>query len=109
MDARVIETMSRPGVNHEKMMISLQRLRNMNALVANAARLTADAVAKAAGSTAPTMSEARKMEVAAMTQSESVSESKVADQLREQLAEAYDREMQAVLAGINADGDIDAG
>jgi hypothetical protein len=75
--------------------IALRTKQSSDALLANAKRLTEEALAKASG-TAPIDDDARLMEVAATTHP-SRSEAKTADALRDEAVMAHEAQMMALL------------
>lgn len=95
LDCVALQTMTRSDVEHHRAGIALHTKEASDALLANAKRLTDEALAKASGTT-PTMTEARLMEVAA-TDHPSRSEEKTADALRDEAMVAHEAQMMALV------------
>lgn len=87
-------TMDRPMEEHLRMMNSIESNERIKALLENATRLTAEAVAKASGAE-PTMTEARTIETA--TAHPSKSEKKVKEEARDEAMDTYQAMLDAVL------------
>jgi hypothetical protein len=98
-DCLALATMGRADVHHQQKMHSLDSFQRIEMLTANARRLTAEAIGKASG-TAPTMTEARTIEVAA-TSHPSGSESKVKEAVRDEALETHQAMMDALLGAGN--------
>ncbi len=93
-DVIAAATMDRPMEEHLRMMNSIESGQRIEALLQNAKRLTAEAVAKASGA-APTMTEARTIETAAAHPSKS--EKKVTEEARDEAMDTYQAMLEAVL------------
>jgi putative transposase len=106
LDVEALRVMKAPGVEHARTVLALESLRRMTGIVDNAKRLTADAIARAAGA-APTMTDARVMEVAAGAGS-SASETQTREQLRDEATEAHLAMMESLLATAPVGGGADA-
>lgn len=102
-DCLALETMKRPDREHDRMLNSLSANDRINQLLAVAKQQTADAIDRATGK-APTMSEARAIETAA-TAHPSRSESKVAEEVRDEAMQAHEAMMAAILHSANSDED----
>lgn len=103
MDFFALETMAQPGVKHANKMHAIDFLARRTALIDQAEVLTAEAIARATGK-APTFTEARLFEVAAQRGAER-SESKTADDLRDENYRQHEAMMDALLAATNAGDD----
>jgi len=101
LDSVAIQTMSRSDVEHQRQMFTQAKLEGNGALLANAKRLTDEALAKASGTT-PTMTEARLMEVAATDPTRS--EAKTADALRDEAMVAHEAQMMALVRSADQVG-----
>lgn len=101
-DALALDTMRRSDVAHQNTMNSLDALERMKGLIASAKRQTAEALAKATGS-APTMTEARVLEVAA-TSDPQKSEAKTIERVRDEAMDTYMETMKALLGSPNYEG-----
>ena len=93
-DVIAAATMDRPMEEHIRMMNSIESAQRIEALLENAKRLTAEAVAKASGA-APTMTEARTIETAAAHPSKS--ERKVKEEARDEAMDKHQAMLEAVL------------
>jgi putative transposase len=102
LDCVELQRMRRSDVEHHREEIALREKQGSDALIANAKRLTEEALAKASG-TAPNMSEARQMEVAATT-GRSHSEARTAEALRDEAVMAHEAEMAALLRSVDQMG-----
>jgi hypothetical protein len=100
MDAEALRVINSPKVQHLRTMVAVDSIQRMQAIVDGAKALTAEAIAKASGTT-PTMNEARTMEVAAASGA-SASETKVTQELRDDAIEEHQRLMDALLQSSNA-------
>ncbi len=98
-DSLALETMRRAGVQHAKTMSSLDSLARIEALRASAIKLTAEAIAKANGP-APTIGEARQMEVAADARA-AESEGKPTRQVQQEANEDHNSLMAKLMANAN--------
>lgn len=98
-DCLALATMSRPKTEHDRKMNSIDSLHRIQELLENAKRLTAEAVAKASGSSPP-MTEVRAMEMAANSHP-SRSEDKVKDEVRNEAMEAHLQMMDELLRAGN--------
>lgn len=105
-DCLAIETMKRPDRAHERMLKSLSAQDRIQQLLVTAKRQTADAINRSTGK-APPMSEARLIETAA-TAHPSRSESKVAEEVRDEAMQAHEAMMSALLHSANGDDDSSA-
>lgn len=92
-------TMQRAGEEHQRKMDSLDAHARIQAIREDAKRQTAQALAKASGK-APSMTEARVIELAATTHP-SGSEAKVTDALRDESMQAHEDMMSALLQSVN--------
>lgn len=88
------------GIDHARKMRSLDARECMKAIIDNASRLTQEALKKASG-TAPTMTEARAMEVAAAHPEQS--EQKVADTLQEDAMDSHLKMMELLINAADAE------
>lgn len=93
-DVIAAATMDRPMEEHLRMMNSIESGQRIEALLKNAKRLTAEAVAKASG-TAPTMTEARIIETT--TTHPSKSEKRVQEEARDEAMDTHQAMLDAVL------------
>lgn len=93
-DVIAAATMDRPKEEHLRMMNSIESGQRIEALLENAKRLTAEAVAKASG-TAPTMTEARIIETT--TTHPSRSEKRVQEEARDEAMDTHQAMLNAVL------------
>jgi hypothetical protein len=98
-DCLALATMKNPMDQHHRKMDSLDSLNRIKALRDNAVRLTAEALAKASGS-APPMTEARAIEMAATTHP-SRSEATVKEQVRDEALQSHQEMMDAILNSGN--------
>ena len=98
-DSLALEAMQRAGIQHTKTMSSLDSLARIEALRASAIKLTAEAIAKANGP-APSIGEARQMEVAANARAPG-SENKPTQRVQQEAAEGHDSLMATLLANAN--------
>ncbi|MDD5177532.1 MAG: transposase [Sterolibacterium sp.] len=98
-DVLALTTTKRPMDQHQRKMDSLDSLERIKALRDNAMQLTAEALAKASGS-APPMTEARAIEVAA-TSHPSRSEAQVKEQVRDEAMQTHQEMMDALLRSAN--------
>jgi hypothetical protein len=98
-DSLALETMRRAGVQHAKTLSSLDSLARIEALRASAIKLTAEAIAKANGP-APSIGEARQMEVAAEPLAAG-SDNKPTHRVQQEAAEGHDSLMAKLLANAN--------
>lgn len=98
-DALALDTMRRAGVQHTNTMSSLDSLARIEALRANAIKLTAEAIAKANGAS-PSIGEARQMEIAAGALAAG-SESKPAQPVQQEAAEGHDSLLAKLLENAN--------
>lgn len=98
-DCIALAAMKNPMVQHQRKMDSLDALDRIKALRDNAVRLTAEALAKASGS-APPMTEARAIEMAA-TNHPSRSEATVKEQVRDEALQSHQEMMDAILNSGN--------
>ncbi len=98
-DCLALATTKNPMVQHQRKMDSLDALERIKALRDNATRLTAEALAKASGS-APPMTEARAIELAA-TSHPSRSEAQVKEQVRDEAMQTHQEMIDALLRSGN--------
>jgi hypothetical protein len=92
----------RAGIDHVRKMRSLDTRECMKAIIDNASRLTQEALKKASG-IAPTMTEARAMEVAAAHPEQS--EQKVSDTLQEDAMDSHLKMMELLINTADAEED----
>lgn len=104
LDVVADQATKRAGTDHARKMQSLDTKGRMNAITENAMRLTREAVSKATGQ-APTMTEARAMEVAATAHPEQ-SVHKVADALQEDAMDAHLKMMNALINAADMEEDF---
>lgn len=104
-DVLADQTMKGAGIDHIRKMQSLDTWGRMKTITDNAVRLTREAVAKASGQV-PTMTEARAMEVAAMSQPDQ-SENKAADVLQEEAMDAHLKMMEALIHAADVDANAE--
>ena len=97
-DVIAAATMDHPREEHHRMMNAVESHERIMALLKNAKRLTAEAVAKATGA-APTMTEARAFETAAAHPSKS--EEKVKEEVRDEAMDSHQQMLDAVLRSGN--------
>lgn len=101
LDVQAHEAMRRPDVEHARTMRALQSLERRRDILARAVAMTNEAVARASGK-APSMSEARIMEVAA-GQRRDGSESKTRERLMDEFVEEHEEIMAALIARSNTE------
>jgi hypothetical protein len=99
LETEAIRVMQRPGEAHNRLMQSIASLRRATAILESAKQLTADAIARASGM-APSMTEARAMELAAAAGA-SQSEAKTTEQVRDEAMETHLAMMGALLRESN--------
>ncbi len=90
-------------VAHQKTLYALQTLRKVQALRSNAIQLTQDAISRAQG-VLPTMTEARVLETACAT-SPRGSEARTTEKLRDEMMEAHEEMMSAMLSAGDQEED----
>ena len=95
MDVLQYKRMQRSDINHTRTVRGLQSLRRTSALIQNEKRLTDEAIARDRGER-PTMTDARIMEVAAGSGT-NTSEFKTTEMLRDEAMEAYENMMRDIL------------
>ena len=98
-DCLAIEAMKQPDRQHERMLHAISARERINQMLAVAKQQTADAISRATGK-APSISEVRLIESAA-NEHPSRSESKVAEELRDEAMQGHEEMMSALLAGAN--------
>lgn len=101
-DAFAHTQMQRAEVAHQKTLYALQTLRKVQALRNNAIQLTKEAISKAQGAT-PTITEARAVEVACAS-SPRGSEAQTTEKLRDEVMEAHEEMMRAMLSAGDDEG-----
>lgn len=101
-DVLALATMQRAGEEHQRRMDSLDSQARIQAILENAKRQTAEALAKVSGKV-PSISEARAMELAA-TSHPSPSEAEVSEPLRDEAIQAHEEMMAALLESNNYGG-----
>ncbi|MBB5206367.1 hypothetical protein HNQ51_003713 [Inhella inkyongensis] len=102
MDVQAFEAMRRPDVEHERTMRALQSLERRQAILQRATVMTQEAIARASGK-APSMSEARLMEVA-QTRRADGSESKAQEALVDEFVQEHEEIMAALFERANTQG-----
>ena len=98
-DCLAIEAMKQPDRQHERMQHAISARERINQMLAVAKQQTTDAIDRATGKT-PSISEARLIETAE-TAHPSRSESKVAEELRDEAMQGHEDMMSALLAGAD--------
>ncbi len=98
-DCLATEAIKRPDRQHERMVHSLSAHERINQMLAVAKQQTADAIDRATGK-APSIAEARLIETAANAHP-SRSESKVAEELRDEAIRTHEEMMSAILDAAN--------
>ena len=98
-DCLAIEAMQQPDRQHERMLHAISARERINQMLAVAKQQTTDAIDRATGKT-PSISEARLIETAE-TAHPSRSESKVAEELRDEAMQGHEDMMSALLAGAD--------
>ncbi|MFO6419093.1 transposase [Hylemonella sp. W303a] len=106
LDVISMKTLQRPEIEHARTELRLKSLLKVDELINREKRLTAEADAATSG-TAPTISEARLMEVAS-SNPRGASESKTKEVLRDDAMEEYERMMNDILRSAD-DGDATHG
>ena len=101
-DVAAAETLRGAELEHQRTMQALKSLERIEALRARAIELTTEALSKESG-TAPTMGEARAIEVA-MTSHPSQSEAKTKEAFKEEAFEEHEAMMAALLDAAHAQG-----
>lgn len=104
LDCVAVQTMARSGVEHQRTSTGLRNLKAKHALLERARQLNAAALAKDS-TTAPTITQARLIEVAATTHP-SRSEEKTADALRDESVLQHEQDLMAILRSAD-DSEID--
>ena len=98
LDALAIQTMGRPGEEHSRLLQVAGSLRRQQDLLERADRLTREALEKAASTSAPTMTQARLMELAAQAAGDKpLTERQIASKLKDELFESYFADMNQCL------------
>lgn len=103
LDAFMFGKLSNAEVQHEKTMVALKSLRDVQKIVDNAKDLTAEALAKYTGSK-PTLSESRAIETSLSVPRSSTSKTPAAESSPNENADAIDMHMEmmhSVLAAMN--------
>ena len=103
LDVQAFEAMRRPDVEHERTKRALDSLERRKAILQRATVQTQEAIARASGK-APSMSDARLIEVAHSSRTDA-SESKTQSALVDEFVEEHEEIMAALIQRANSKGD----